>query len=177
MDVTLEQLVVDEYARLHDALAGLPDDAWSQPSLCAGWSLAHVLAHLTTPARYSPEAFGTELAAVGYDFTALNNRIADRDSSLPTAELLAALRDERLARFTTPEGGFPGALSHVVIHGLDMTVPAGLGCVASDDAVEASLELMTGGVHQHFGTSLDVLDADPGAPAHVRLLRLTGRDL
>lgn len=30
-------------------LRGLPDADWQRPSLCAGWSVHHVVAHLTTP--------------------------------------------------------------------------------------------------------------------------------
>jgi hypothetical protein len=34
------------------------------------------------PARYTPEQYAAELAAAGYDFTTLSNRIAARDASL-----------------------------------------------------------------------------------------------
>ena len=32
-----------------DRLRGLPDEKWQTPTLCEGWSVHHVLAHLTTP--------------------------------------------------------------------------------------------------------------------------------
>ena len=48
----LAALVADSFGRLGEALAGMPDDAWSRPSLCEGWQVRHVVAHLTMAARY-----------------------------------------------------------------------------------------------------------------------------
>jgi uncharacterized protein (TIGR03083 family) len=169
-----QALVGEELRRLHDALATLPDAAWRQDSLCAGWTISHVIAHLTMPARYDGEAYGRELAADGFDFTKMSDRIAERDSTRSPADLLTDLASETLAGFAMPGGGVMGSLSHVVIHGLDATVPAGLGSVAGEDALAAVLDSLTaGGGHAHFGTSLE--DDDEAAPAHLRILRLTGR--
>ena len=169
--------VGDELRRLHDALATLPDDAWQRPSLCAGWTISHVVAHLTMASRYSPEAFGQELAADGYDFTTMSDRLAERDSQRSPQELLGDLTTDTLAQHTTPQGGVIGALSHVVIHGLDATVPAGLGPTASEASLAAVLDsLTTGGGHAHFGTSHDDLDL-AGLPVHLQILQLTGREL
>lgn len=166
-----------ELRRLHDALATLPDDRWDQPSLCEGWTIRHVIAHLTMASRYSPEEFGQELAADGFDFRAMSDRLAERDSARSPQELLGDLTTDALAQHTTPQGGVIGALAHAVIHGLDATVPAGLGSTASDEALEAVLDsLTTGGVHVHFGTRLDDLDLE-GIPPHLQILKLTGRNL
>lgn len=169
--------VGEQLQRLHDALATLPDEAWQQPSLCEGWTLRHVIAHLTMASRYSPEAFGQELAADGFDFGAMSDRLAERDSARSPQELLADLLTDELAQHTTPQGGVIGALSHVVIHGLDATVPAGLGSTASDEALAVVLDnLTTGGVHAHFGTTIDDFGL-AGRSAHEQILMLTGRKL
>ena len=172
-----QSLVAEELRRLHEALATLPDDRWDQPSLCEGWTLRHVIAHLTMASRYSPEAFGQELAADGFDFGVMSDRLAERDSARSPQELLGDLTTDALAQHTTPQGGVIGALSHVVIHGLDATVPAGLGSAASDEALGAVLDnLTTGGVHAHFGTTIDDFDL-AGRSAHQQILLLTGRKL
>ena len=174
MSGDLQSLVGQELRRLRDALATLPGAAWDGPSLCEGWTLRHVIAHLTMASRYSPEAFGRELAADEFDFGRMSDRLAERDSARTPEQLLGDLVTDDLARHATPHGGAIGALSHVVIHGLDATVPAGLGCVAGDDAVAAVFDnLTTGGVNAHFGTSLDDLDTD--LPPHLQVLVLTGR--
>jgi hypothetical protein len=61
-----------------------------------------------------------------------------------------------MAQWTPPGGGYHGALNHVVIHGLDITVPLGVPRRSSDDTIRIILDDLTrGGVHEHFGTSIE----------------------
>jgi uncharacterized protein (TIGR03083 family) len=120
------ELISAHRRALADALATLSPDQWGGESLCAGWTPAHVLAHLTMPFRISPGEFMAGLQRAGGDFTAYSDQIAARDSALPAAELVAVLRDNADTPWSPPGGGLIGALSHDVIHGLDMTWPLGL---------------------------------------------------
>jgi uncharacterized protein (TIGR03083 family) len=154
-DTELQPHVAATYVALADVLDALPAARWDAPSLCDGWRVREVVAHLTMPARYSDDAFMAELREDEFDFTRLSNRIASRDAELPTAELVANLRDEALHRWTPPGGGDRGALNHVVIHALDVTVPLGEPRQASDTAIRTVLDDLTeGGGHAHFGTDL-----------------------
>jgi uncharacterized protein (TIGR03083 family) len=154
-DTELQPLVAATYGALADVLDALPAARWDVPSLCDGWRVREVVAHLTMPARYSEDAFMAELREDEFDFTQLSNRIASRDAKLPTGELVANLRDEALHRWTPPGGGDRGALNHVVIHALDVTVPLGEPRQASDTAIRTVLDDLTdGGGHAHFGTDL-----------------------
>jgi len=154
-DTELQPLVAATYGALADVLDALPAARWDAPSLCDGWRVREVVAHLTMPARYSEDAFMAELREDEFDFTRLSNRIASRDAELPTGELVANLRDEALHRWTPPGGGDRGALNHVVIHALDVTVPLGEPRQASDTAIRTILDDLTeGGGHAHFGTDL-----------------------
>ena len=63
---------------LADLLAAAPDRTWDAPSLCAGWQVRHVVAHVTMPARLTPEQFGAEMAAAGGDFGVLSDTVATR---------------------------------------------------------------------------------------------------
>ena len=65
-------------------------------------------------------AFMAELEAAGGDFTRLSNTVAARDGALPTERLLADLRSEVLHSWQPPGGGADGALTHCVIHCLDI---------------------------------------------------------
>jgi uncharacterized protein (TIGR03083 family) len=151
----LQQLVPAELGTLASALADLDEAAWSTPSLCAGWTVRHVVAHLTMAARYDAERFGAELAADGFDFQTTSDRIAARDADLPVAELLDDVRSPRLAAFEQPGGGWAGSLSHVVIHGLDITLGLGLGRVAGDEATRRVLDgLVSTGVRTVFGVDV-----------------------
>ncbi|MGY1795323.1 maleylpyruvate isomerase family mycothiol-dependent enzyme [Geodermatophilus sp. SYSU D00525] len=145
-------------AQTHDGLADLlasaPPGTWDAPSLCAGWRVRHVVAHVTMPARLSAERFGAEMAAAGGDFGRLSDTVAARDASLPAPELLDALRSPVLHRWQPPGGGAAGALSHAVIHSLDVTVALDRPPVAPADAVVAVLDSLTAADGATFGIDL-----------------------
>lgn len=132
--------------------------AWDTPSLCAGWRVREVVAHMTMAVRYAPPEFYAELDACKGDFTLLSNRVAARDAALPTTTLVANLRDDALHAWIPPGGGLIGVLTHVVIHGLDITVPLGVARPTPDETVLAVLDHLTvGGGHANFGFELDRL--------------------
>jgi len=90
-----------------------------------------------------------ELRRCDFDFGRLSNEIASRDAGLPTSQLVADLRSEVMQYWTPPGGGYHGALNHVVIHGLDVTVPLGMPRRSPEDTIRIVLDdLTTGGVHQ-----------------------------
>lgn len=129
-------------------------DAWDTPSLCQTWLVRHVVAHVTMPARLTPEQFGAGMAAAGGDFTAFSDSVAVRDATLPVAELLAALRSPGLHAWQPPGGGAAGALSHAVIHSLDVTVALDRPTVAPPEAVTAVLDDLTAAEGAWFGVDL-----------------------
>jgi uncharacterized protein (TIGR03083 family) len=161
----VQQLVGPQFQALADALGGQQSTVGDLASLCDGWTVRNVLAHLTMAARYDGPAFQAELAAADYDFQTLSDTIAQRDGELPLDVLLDNLRSETMAQWAPPGGGSAGALSHVIIHGLDITSAIGLPRTASDEATIVVLNgLTTGDVHQRFGT-------------HIHGLRLIASDL
>ena len=137
--MNVQSLVGPQLRSLADALEGSDPDA---PSLCQGWQVRHVVAHLTMAARYDEQAFGAELAAVGFDFAALSETVARRDAARDWPSLLADLRSDVLAGFAMPGGGALGALTHAVIHGLDITVALGLPRTSDDAAVRLVLDAL-----------------------------------
>jgi uncharacterized protein (TIGR03083 family) len=155
-DADLQPAVAAEFLALAGLLDSATDAQWDTPSLCAGWRVREVIAHMTMAARYSEEEFMTELRRCEFDFGRLSNEIAARDAELPASELVASLRAEVMRHWTPPGGGWHGALNHVVIHGLDVTVPLGVPRRSPDATIRVVLDdLAGGGVHQHFGTSID----------------------
>jgi uncharacterized protein (TIGR03083 family) len=154
-DKDLQSLTAAGYLALADLLDSLPPEGWDTPSLCEGWRVREVVAHLTMPARYDEATFMAELRECEFDFTRLSNTIASRDAQLPTDELVGSMRDERLHQWTPPGGGAHGALNHVVIHGLDITVPLGEPRRSTDASIQIVLDDLTqGGGHAHFGTDI-----------------------
>jgi uncharacterized protein (TIGR03083 family) len=142
------------YSGLADLLTAGPAEVWDGATLCAGWQARHVVAHVTMPARFTPEQFGAEMAAAGGDFAVLSDAVAARDAELPAAELDGALRSPALHAWQPPFGGAAGALSHAVIHSLDVTIPLGRPPVAPADAVLAVLEHLAAADGAFFGIDL-----------------------
>ena len=116
-----------ERTRLADLYADLRPDQWSAASLCAGWRVREVVAHVTLPYRHSSVRVLLGIAAARGRFDLFADRIAREDTARHSdAELLAALRDNVTNPWRPPGGGQAGALSHDVIHGLDVTEALGL---------------------------------------------------
>src|SRR4051794_12408452 len=150
----LQQWVAPTLDCLADLLAAAPGATWDAPSLCAGWQVRHVVAHVTMPARLTPEQFGAEMAAAGGDFAVLSDTVAARDGSLPVADHLAQLRSPVLHAWQPPGGGAAGALSHAVIHSLDVTVGLDRPPVAPAEALVAVLDQLTDADGAFFGLDL-----------------------
>ncbi len=154
-DTDVQSLVATQLRSLADVLADQPPSVADAPSLCEGWAVKHVVAHMTMAARYDPPAFMAQLAAAGHDFETLSQQVARRDGDLPFTALLDDLRSDTMAAWAPPGGGASGALSHAVIHGLDITGALDLPRSADDRATRLVLDTLTRGVAGHFGVDLD----------------------
>jgi uncharacterized protein (TIGR03083 family) len=167
---------------LADALSGLTREQWRGESLCAGWTPAHVLAHQTMPFRISGEDFMAGLHRSGGDFTTFSDQIAARDSALPPSELVGVLRDNANTVWSPPGGDLTGALSHDVIHGLDICWPLGIEYEMPSQALTCVLDSLTSqGSQSLFGfplAGITVSAADLGWSAGAGAqLAGRGRDL
>jgi len=95
------------------------------------------------------------LQRCGGDFGRFSDEVADRDSAIPPAELIAVLRDNAENPWSPPGGGLAGALSHDVIHGLDITWPLDIKAQIPDRALTAVLDSITSpGTQTFFGFPL-----------------------
>jgi len=142
------------YDRLADLLASAGPETWDAPSLCEKWLVRHVVAHVTMPVRLTPERFRAEMTAAGGDFTVLSETVAARDASLPVESLLDQLRSPELHAWRPPGGGSPGALSHAVIHSLDVTIALDRPPAAPHDAMIAVLDQLVAAEGALFGVDL-----------------------
>ncbi len=175
-DASMALAIADEYGALADLLESADPDTWEAASLCEGWRTREVVAHMTMPARYSGSAFMAELEAVGGDFTRLSNKVAARDAGLPTTTLLADLRSEELHGWQPPGGGMEGALTHCVIHELDIVEAVPLARHVPEARILAVLALVAAvNPPNMFGVDLsdvelraDDMDWSGGSGALVR---------
>ena len=124
---TVRDMIAAQRAELAEVLAGLPGPSWDEPTLCAGWRIREVVAHITMPFRYSRGRFALELAKSRGRINEMADRAARRDAAaMSPAELAGAVSSNAGHPWKPPGGGFTGALAHDLIHGLDITVPLGL---------------------------------------------------
>ena len=59
---TIRDMIAAQRGELAEALNGLPGSVWDKPTLCAGWRVREVVAHITMPFRDSGPRFMFELA-------------------------------------------------------------------------------------------------------------------
>jgi uncharacterized protein (TIGR03083 family) len=150
----MQSWVAPTLGRLADLLNAAPVQAWDSPSLCDKWQVRHVIAHVTMPVRMTPERFGAEMATAGGDFGTLSDTVAARDALLPVDDLLDQLRSPGLHAWQPPGGGAVGALTHAVIHSLDVTIALDQPAVAPGEAVTAVLDQLTRAKGTWFGVDL-----------------------
>jgi uncharacterized protein (TIGR03083 family) len=87
------------------------------------------------------------------------DRCARRDGAAAPEDLLAALADNVAHPWKPPGGGYPGALTHDVIHGLDLVVPLGIGRRVPEDRLRVVLDSITApAARKHFGTDLSGIE-------------------
>lgn len=151
----LTGIIVAERHAFGTVLEGLPPAAWDAPSLCEGWRVREVVAHMTMPFRYPVRRFVGEMARSGGNFARMADRVARRDAQAPTGTLLAGWLVNEGSPWKPPGGGLEGALTHDIVHGLDITVPLGLEHPVSEPALRIVLEAASAPrSRKHFGTDL-----------------------
>src|SRR6266516_527683 len=119
----IREAVAGERADLADVLAGLQEDDWDKLTLCAGWRVRELVAHITMPFRLAVPQFVLGMVRARGNFNRFADRQARRDAAeLSPTELVDCLRENVNHPWKPPGGGYRGALSHDIIHGLDVTV-------------------------------------------------------
>jgi uncharacterized protein (TIGR03083 family) len=159
-DVTREW-IADERRGLADVLDGLEPERWETPSLCDGWTVRCVVAHLVMPFRYSTPRFLVEMAKARGSFNRMADKVARRDASLSTAELARTLRDNAEHPWKPPGGSYEAVLTHDVIHGLDIYRPLGVDRSVAGERMHAVLDTVVGAQSlRHFGTDIDGIELE-----------------
>ncbi|HEX3390091.1 MAG TPA: maleylpyruvate isomerase family mycothiol-dependent enzyme [Streptosporangiaceae bacterium] len=153
---TIQDMIAAQRGSLAAVLDALPASGWDEPTLCAGWRVREVVAHVTMPFRYSGRRFFWEHARSRGRFNEMADRVARRDAArMSPAELAGAVRSNIGHPWRPPGGGFSGALAHDVIHGLDITVPLGLAFAIPEERLRRVLPASTNEkTVMFFGTDL-----------------------
>jgi uncharacterized protein (TIGR03083 family) len=184
------QVITEQRVGLAWLLEGLSDDEWEQPSLCTGWRVCDVAAHVAM----APQVPGLgSLLADGIrargSFHRLNHDVAVRHAARPTRDIVAELRRYADSRRLPVVTNYRNILFDVLVHAQDIVIPLGRDYPMPPEAARAGADrVWTMGWpfwarHRLRGLRLLATDTDwsAGAGAELRapigmlLLLLTGR--
>lgn len=108
-----------------DLLEGLTDEQWDSPSLCEGWTVRDVAAHLTLQQMRAGAALADAIRHPG----SLNRMIRDaarRRAEMPVDQLPGQIRAMVGSRRHNVGLTCREALIDILVHGQDIAVPLGL---------------------------------------------------
>lgn len=125
-------------ALIHD-LAQLTDDQWTTPSLCEGWSVHDVAAHLVDNAKATGPGLVWAMVRARFDFDRQNDQGMRRERGATPGETLGRLR-EVAGRTTGPPVSLDSRLVEEVLHGEDIRRPLGVRHGYAPEAVVRSLD-------------------------------------
>ncbi|WP_298746139.1 maleylpyruvate isomerase family mycothiol-dependent enzyme [uncultured Serinicoccus sp.] len=158
-------LVHQERESLVADLETVETSRWDEPSLCPGWSVHDVVAHLVDNARTSTPRLLLAMARAGFDFDRQNAQGVARERGSSPGETLERLRAVA-GRTSSPPAPRASRLVEEVVHGEDVRSPLGIGHAYAQEAVVLALrdQLRTpvgfgGGKDRVEGLSLRATDA------------------
>jgi uncharacterized protein (TIGR03083 family) len=181
-------LIHAERVALIADLDRVPDAQWSTQSLCSGWTVRDVLAHVTTTAKMTPGRFVGKLAGSGFRFNAMNAKGVQEEQGSTPADALALFKAQ-LDRTTSPPGPLDAMVAEIVIHGEDIRRPLGITHAYQPEALTlvghfvTNGNLLLGGKRRATGLKLSATDVDwsEGVGLDVKgplasiIIALTGR--
>src|SRR5690242_16731248 len=118
------QLIGEHRLAIADLLERLTPQEWEQPSLCTGWRVRDVAAHLAlgTSAPTVRVIIRETVRARG-NFDRLNHEMAVRHAQLPTGVITAQLRDRARSRDLPAVTNCRNVVFDVLVHGQDIAMP------------------------------------------------------
>jgi len=146
-------------------LQAIDDAAWATPSLCSGWTVRDVLAHITALARMTPGTIFQKLVASGFNPGRIQARDIAIEKGSSSEETLARSRSVTASKSRLP-GQNKTLLGETVVHAEDIRRPLG---IAHEYPLEAlvivadlykSSNLIAGTKRRLAGLSLRATDID-----------------
>jgi uncharacterized protein (TIGR03083 family) len=119
------QVIDAQRLSLAGLLEQLSDEEWRQPSLCAGWTVRDVAAHLTL----QQVGLGGEIAMITRWRGSLEQTMHDaacrRAAALRTGQIIARIRGMAGSRRHNFGATYLEPLTDILVHGQDIAIPLG----------------------------------------------------
>lgn len=134
-----------ERRRIADLIDDLDEAQLATPSLCAGWDVKTVAAHLVSFLVEGTLRVTWLGARRGSPDRAIDE-LARRRAQRPAAEIAASLRDLADHRYWRPPPQAPGLLAEVLAHSGDIRIPLGLPFEPDPQPTAIALDFLAGPV-------------------------------
>jgi uncharacterized protein (TIGR03083 family) len=135
--------VADERRRLATLLDGLDAAQLRTPSLCAGWDVKTVAAHVVSTVMDGTPAF-LGLALRRGSMARAIDELARRGAQLPPADIAAKLYRCADRQISPPMFGPLDPLADVLVHGGDIRIPLGLPFAPEPQLAALAMDFLTG---------------------------------
>jgi uncharacterized protein (TIGR03083 family) len=136
-------MIVDERRRTADMLASLTADQLRQPSLCSGWTVHDVAAHLTTFLRFGQAKLYLGILATAANIDKVNIELTRRAAGRSSGEIIELLRRRARSRVTIPRSGYDPVLTDLMLHDLDIRVPLGIPRPTPEERLRVAFNHLT----------------------------------
>jgi uncharacterized protein (TIGR03083 family) len=121
------QVIEQHRLAIAGLLDGLSAEQWEAPSLCAGWRVRDVAAHVSLVGLPpTPGELLVQGIKVRGSFHRLNTAMSVRRAARPTAQLIADLRQHAGSRKIPAVSNWQNVLFDVLVHGQAIAIPLGL---------------------------------------------------
>jgi uncharacterized protein (TIGR03083 family) len=118
------QVIGEQRLSLAGLLEHLSDEEWRQPSLCAGWIVRDVAAHLTLQ-QLGPGGLIAMAARWRGSMDRTIHYAACQRAARPAGQIIAQIRDTADSRRHTLGVTYLETLTDILVHGQDIAIPLG----------------------------------------------------
>ena len=133
------QVVVEQRLAIAELLAGLPEADWERPSLCAGWRIRDVAAHVTLiPAPAPPSTLLVDLAKARANYARWNTVVSQRRAARTPAQLVQDLQTTAESRAVPWPVNAGNVMWDILVHAQDIAIPLAIDLPTPPDAGAAA---------------------------------------
>ena len=135
--------VADQRRQFASLIADLDDTQLATPSLCWGWDVKTVAAHVVSTVLDGMPGF-LQMAVRRGSLSRGIDELARRRAQAPMAEIVAALHESADRAVSSPVFGPRGPLADILVHSGDVRIPLGLPFDPDVQRTELAMDFLTG---------------------------------
>jgi uncharacterized protein (TIGR03083 family) len=135
--------VADQRRQFASLIDGLDAAQLATPSLCLGWDVKTVAAHVVSTVLDGMPGF-LQMAVRCGSLSRGIDELARRRAQAPIAEIVAALHEHADRPVSSPVFGPRGPLADILVHTGDVRIPLGLPFEPDVEHAESAMDFLTG---------------------------------